>query len=96
MRDARFAVNLALALVVSAEILTPSPAPWFGATVVTAAQDAAVVEAALGLDRPTRRLIQEGLRNKGFDPGGSDGLFGPRTRDATVPRRSRTALRRLS
>jgi len=37
---------------------------------------------ALGLDRPTRRLIQQWLRNQDFDPGAPDGLFGPRTRAA--------------
>ena len=53
-----------------------------GGTAATAAavQDAAAVEAALGLARPTRRLIQQGLRNEGFDPGAPDGLLGPRTR----------------
>ena len=39
---------------------------------------------ALGLDRPTRRLIQQELRNEGFNPGAPDGLFGPRTRAAFV------------
>ena len=58
-------------------------APAFWATATTAAaQDPAAVEALLGLDRPTRRLIQQGLRNEGFDPGPPDGLFGPRTRAA--------------
>ena len=47
-----------------------------------AAQDPAAVEASLGLDRPPRRLIQQGLRNEGVDPGTPDGLFGPRTRAA--------------
>ena len=47
-----------------------------------AAQDAEGVEAGVGLDGPTRRLIQQGLRNEGFDPGTADGLFGPRTRSA--------------
>ena len=42
----------------------------------------AAVETSLALDRPTRRLIQQGLRNEGFDPGTPDGLFGPRTRAA--------------
>ena len=42
-----------------------------------------VVEEALGLNRATRRQIQLGLRAAGFDPGGADGLFGPRTRAAT-------------
>ena len=41
-----------------------------------------VVEEGLGLDRATRRQIQLGLRSAGFDPGGADGLFGPRTRAA--------------
>ena len=40
------------------------------------------VEAALELDRPARRLIQQGLRSEGFDPGAADGLFGARTRAA--------------
>ena len=40
------------------------------------------VEAALELDRPARRLIQQGLRPEGFDPGAPDGLFGARTRAA--------------
>ena len=58
------------------------PAAGFGATVAMPAQDPSAVEAALGFDRPTRRLIQQGLRNEGFDPGVPDGLFGPRTRAA--------------
>ena len=41
-----------------------------------------VVEDGLGLDRAARRRIQLGLRSAGFDPGGADGLFGPRTRAA--------------
>ena len=41
-----------------------------------------VVEEELGLDRAARRQIQQGLRSAGFDPGGADGLFGPRTRAA--------------
>ena len=60
----------------------PPPAAGFGVTVATAAQDPPAVEAELGLDRPTRRLIQQGLRNEGFDAGTPDGLFGPRTRAA--------------
>ena len=39
-----------------------------------------VVEEELGLDRTVRRQIQLGLRAAGYDPGGADGLFGPRTR----------------
>ena len=41
-----------------------------------------VVEEGLGLNRAARRQIQESLRSAGFDPGGADGLFGPRTRAA--------------
>ena len=41
-----------------------------------------VVEGGLGLDRATRRAIQEDLQAAGFDPGGADGMFGPRTRSA--------------
>ena len=41
-----------------------------------------VAEEGLGLDRPARRQIQLGLQAGGFDPGGADGLFGPRTRAA--------------
>ena len=41
-----------------------------------------VVEEGLGLDRAARRAIQDGLQAAGFDPGGADGLFGPRTRSA--------------
>ena len=41
-----------------------------------------VVEEGLALDRSARRLIQLGLQAGGFDPGGADGLFGPRTRAA--------------
>ena len=42
----------------------------------------AEVEAALGLDRSARRVIQEGLAASGFDAGAADGLFGPGTRRA--------------
>ena len=41
-----------------------------------------VVEEELGLNQAARRQIQQGLRANGFDPGGADGLFGPRTRAA--------------
>ena len=57
-------------------------APAIGVRASAVAQDPAVGEAALGLDRPARRLIQQGLRQEGFDPGAPDGLFGPRTRAA--------------
>ena len=48
----------------------------------TAIQDPSAIEASLRVNRPTRRSIQQGLRNEGFDPGEPDGLFGPRTRAA--------------
>ena len=41
-----------------------------------------MVEEGLRLNRAVRRQIQEGLLAGGFDPGGADGLFGPRTRAA--------------
>ena len=44
--------------------------------------DAPAAEAALKLDRAARRQIQERLQAAGFDAGGADGLFGPRTRAA--------------
>ena len=62
-------------------VMLPRP-PAFRATLTAAEQDPATVEASLGLDRLTRRLIQQGLINEGFDPGAPDGLFGPRTRAA--------------
>ena len=56
--------------------------PTFRSAVATAAQDPPAAEAALALARPARRVIQQGLRNEGFDPGSPDGLFGTRTRAA--------------
>ena len=41
-----------------------------------------VQEERLNLDRGARRQIQERLAAAGFDPGGVDGMFGPRTRAA--------------
>ena len=41
-----------------------------------------VVEEGLDLDLAARRQIQQGLAAGGFNPGGADGLFGPRTRAA--------------
>ncbi len=83
-RPTAAALPLALAvcvLVVAGVAATPGIAVGQPLT-VTAPQDPGVGEAALALDRPTRRLIQQGLRNEGFDPGTPDGLFGPRTRAA--------------
>ena len=68
-------------LVVAGVAATPGIAVGKPLT-ATAPQNPAAGEAALALDRPTRRLIQQGLRNEGFDPGTPDGLFGPRTRAA--------------
>ena len=93
MGQKRLSVILALALVgvvylagsfitSTARVPVPPLASAFRASVTAAAQDLSAVEAALGLDRPTRRMIQQGLRNEGFDPGAPDGLFGPRTRAA--------------
>ena len=46
------------------------------------AEDGAALEAALGLTRADRRLIQSSLASQGFDPGPADGVFGRRTRAA--------------
>lgn len=62
--------------------LMPPPSPAVTPIAPGAPQDPTGIEAALNLDRSTRRLIQQGLKNEGFDPGTPDGLFGPRTRDA--------------
>ena len=40
------------------------------------------VEAALGLDRTARRLVQESLTALGYSTRGVDGVIGPRSRDA--------------
>ena len=64
------------------QVPIPLRAPAFLAGATTTEQDASALEASLNLDRPTRRSIQQRLRNEGFDPGTPDGLFGPRTRAA--------------
>ena len=48
----------------------------------TVARVPVAVEASIGRDRSDRRLMQQGLRNEGFDPGTPDGVFVPRTRAA--------------
>ena len=83
----RWALVVVVLLACVFTVGTPPHGPAFGAAVVMATQDAAVVEvaaveAALRLDRPARRLIQRGLGNEGFEPGAPDGLLGPRTREA--------------
>lgn len=68
-------------LAVAGAAATPGLA--VGESLLAAApQDPPVVERSLELQRSTRRLIQQGLRNEGLDPGTPDGLFGPRTRAA--------------
>ena len=44
--------------------------------------DPRAVESALGLDRGSRRRVQQGLAAAGFSPGPADGMFGPATRAA--------------
>ena len=84
--DRPTAVALPLALVVCVLVIAGVAAPPGIAVgeplTITAPQDPAAGEAALALDRPSRRLIQQGLRNEGFEPGTPNGLFGPRTRAA--------------
>ena len=80
MQHGGFVVLLTFVLSMHAATGHAATAPHRGAS--AAAQDPAVVETALDLDRPTRRLIQQELRNEGFDPGSPDGVFGPRTRAA--------------
>ena len=46
------------------------------------AWDPAADEAALGLERSEKKLVQEGLAAEGFDPGQPDGLIGGNTRRA--------------
>ena len=69
--------------------------PAVTATAIPPAQDPAVVEASLDLDRSTRRLIQQGLRNEGFDPGRSEGRPSRRRR-RTGRRRARPVAHRAA
>ena len=74
---------LTLAVVVAGAVATANGIGLQQETAATAAaQDPEAAGASLQLNRPAQRLIQQGLRNEGFDPGTPDGLFGPRTRAA--------------
>ena len=73
----------ALIVWVLAVAVAAAPGLAVGEFLLAAApQDPSVVERSLELQRSTRRLIQQGLRNEGLDPGTPDGLFGPRPRAA--------------
>ena len=86
MASVRRTATLPLAFVVCVLVVAGVAAPPTVAAgeslAAAASQDASAVEASFALDRATRRLIQQRLRNEGFDPGTPDGLFGPRTRAA--------------
>ena len=74
---------LLIVWVLSVAGVAATPGLAVGESLLAAApQDPSAGEASLELQRPVRRLIQQGLRNEGFDPGTPDGLFGPRTRAA--------------
>ena len=86
MPSSKCAAALPLAIllcVLTVDGVAATPAVAAGESLpVAAPQGPSAVETSLALDRATRRLIQQGLRNEGFDPGTPDGLFGPRTRAA--------------
>ena len=86
MASVRCTLTLPLAAVVCVLVVTgvaATPGVAAGESLAaTVAQDPSAAEASLALDRSTRRLIQQGLRNEGFDPGTPDGRFGLRTRAA--------------
>ena len=66
---------LAVVMLVPIAVVATDGAAAQQATAATAAARApATVEASLSLDRPARRLIQQGLRNEGSDPGAPGGL----------------------
>ena len=79
----RAACVLFLALV---QVLGVAAVPVLAASTGAAAQDerqqTAEVEAALGLDRASRRALQQRLAAAGFDAGAPDGMFGRMTRAA--------------
>ena len=87
MPSVRRTTSLPLALVVGVLVVdgvaaTPAVAAGQSPAAAAVPQETAAGEASLALDRSTRRMIQQGLRNEGFDPGTPDGLFGSRTRAA--------------
>ena len=59
-----------------------SPAPVVQEPSAPAPPDPAAIEAALGLGREERIVIQRGLRALEYAPGPADGAFGPSTRQA--------------
>ena len=63
-------------------VFRPSASAGVAASVAAPPAATASVEASLGLDRASRRRIQRGLAEAGFDPGPADGVFGPGTRTA--------------
>ncbi len=76
-------LSMCAAAAMSASAFAAAAPPPASAAVVrspAAGQGASAVQSSLGLDGATRRLIQRGLNNEGFDAGVADGLFGPRTR----------------
>ena len=87
-----FAATAARGLAAGADPSRMSPrAPAVRMT--AAGQEPAVVEASLGLDRPARRLIQQGLRNEGFDPGAPTGCSAPARGPPSSTGRRRVASR---
>ncbi|MEM9139072.1 MAG: peptidoglycan-binding protein, partial [Pseudomonadota bacterium] len=63
--------------------IIPSRGPSaVNAPVLTASLDHALAEAELDLNRATRRGLQRRLTLIGYDSGGVDGIFGPKTRNA--------------
>ena len=77
------AAALLIVWVLAVPGVAATPGLALGESLLAAApQDPAAGEVSLELQWPTRRLIQQGLHNEGFDPGTADGLFGPRTRAA--------------
>ena len=61
---------LLIVWVLAVASVAATPGLAVGESLLAAApQDPSAGEASLELQRPARRLIQQGLRNEGFDPG---------------------------